>query len=125
MENIFSIKDYPYYKQYKIQNQELLSFLKDIFECDFFCSFQLLKNGIAIHKDIDRTECINYIIDPGGNSAALNLYDDNKNITLSEQIPACKWHWIDVSRYHGVTGITNTRYSISVGHFTRSINDFV
>lgn len=124
LENIFSIKGYEFYKQYNIPNKELTEYIEDIFKCTLFCSYQVIKQGITIHKDRNRTECINYLIATGGESAALNIHDDNKKIVLRELIPTKKWHWIDVSQYHSVTGLQTTRISLSVSNLGRSIHDF-
>lgn len=122
--NTFVFKNYPYFKQYEITGP-LRDYLDSIFNCEFVASYQVIRNGIAIHKDYGRTECINYLIETGGPMASLDIYDEGKNLLISEKIPAKKWHWIDVTKLHGVSNIESIRMSISIGHFTRNINEFI
>ena len=113
-ENVFTLKKF-FYKKYEISN-ELNLYLKDIFNFEFVAQYQVIRNYIPIHKDIGRTECFNYLLDNGGESSSLDIYEDDKQTKiLSEKIDNFKWHWINVSKYHGVSGLTNKpRYSITV-----------
>lgn len=114
MENIFRKPDYPYYRQYTIPNQELTNKIQELFPFEILCSYQLVRNGIAIHKDGARTECVNYLIDTGGKFASTNIFDDNQRLLHSEIILPERWHWIDVGMFHNVTNFTGTRISITV-----------
>jgi hypothetical protein len=114
LRNIFKIKRYPFYKQYAVPNQELIDYIEHLFECKCFCSYQIIRNKIAVHKDIGRTECYNYIINPGGQDATLDLYDESCILVESIKIPSHKWHWLDVSQFHGVSNIETVRISLSI-----------
>ena len=112
--NIFRIPSYTHYKQYEIDTK-LKEFLSEIFKFDFHCSYQVITNGLDIHKDGSRTECLNYLIDTGGEDSELRIYNDDKlEILHSERILNKKWHWINVGMNHNVVNISNTRISISI-----------
>jgi hypothetical protein len=117
--NIFRIPTYKYYKQYEVGN-ELVEYLQSIIPYPFHSSYQVIRNGLDIHKDGARTECINYIISTGGINSALNIYNEDKQIIYSEKIEPLRWHWINVGMFHNVTNIDNTRISISLNVFNKS-----
>jgi hypothetical protein len=112
--NVYHI-DVPFYKQFEIST-ELNDFLKSIFKFKFVAHYQIIKTGIPIHKDKSRVECINYLINNGGEDSCLKIYqEDKKSILFKEHIENFKWHWIDVSKFHSVSGLTNnSRFSLSV-----------
>jgi hypothetical protein len=115
--NIFRHPSYSHYKQYEVDDK-LKEYLREIFTFEFHCSYQIITNGLAIHKDGDRTECLNYLIDTGGNLSELRIYDENKSDILhSEIILNKKWHWINVGMNHNVVNITGTRISISINPY--------
>lgn len=113
--NIFRIPDYEYYKLYDQFNPDLQAFLKRLFPFDFYANYQVIQDGIAIHKDGRRNEAVNFIIDAGGEDATLNLYADDKQTVLhSEKVQPKRWHWIDVQTFHDVRNVTGTRFSLTV-----------
>lgn len=114
LDNIFQLPNYPFYKQYLITNDGLMDFLKSIFPFNFYATYQIIRNGIAIHKDFDRTETLNYLIDAGGPDATLTLFDDNKQPIHSEVIEIKRWHRIDVTVNHNVSNFSSHRIAISV-----------
>jgi hypothetical protein len=119
--NIFKFPNYPYFKQYAVST-ELNDFMKQHVSFPFYCSWQVVRNNIAIHKDNGRTEAVNYIIDTGGINAQLNIFDDDaKTIVFSEKIPPRIWHWIDVGRFHNVTGIESVRIAVSLSVLNGSL----
>lgn len=119
--NIFRLPNYPCFKQYHV-NEGLNEFMRQHVKFDFFCGYQLIRNNIAIHKDAGRAECVNYLIDTGGPNAQLNIFDEDKiTILHSEKIPPFKWHWIDVSKNHNVTGIDTVRIAISLSVLSGSL----
>lgn len=122
-ENLFRIPDYQYYKQFDILNDDLNIFLKSLFSFEFFAAYQVVRNGIHIHKDGIRTECINYQIDTGGDLNSLNIYDEDKcTILHKENIIANRWHYINVGKYHNVTGLIRPRIGISITCTSGSMN---
>jgi hypothetical protein len=113
-ENYFKNKSYRYYKQYKI-NLELNDFLKSIMPLPFRASYQIIRSGIDIHKDIGRLECFNYLLDNGGDDSKLTIYDENKTTILhQEHIEPFRWHWICVNKFHGVSNLIRPRIAITV-----------
>jgi hypothetical protein len=114
-ENIFRNPKYLFYKLYDIKNKKLIEFLNSIFNFPFWAGYQLVRNGLHIHKDYSRSECINYQFDPGGDLNSLNIYDEDKQTILhKEHILPNKWHYINVGKYHNVTGLSRPRIGISV-----------
>ncbi len=113
-ENIFHKPDYPFYKQYTITNPALTEFIDNILECRNFASYQLIRNGIAIHKDTGRSEVLNYLVSTGGPNATLNIFDDRYKKIHSEIIEEKRWHWIDVSVNHNVTNFSDVRVALTV-----------
>lgn len=112
--NIFRLPTYPFFKQYAASD-DLNEFMKQHVPFPFYCSWQVVRNNISIHKDNGRKEAVNYIIDPGGPDAQLNIFEEDKStIILSEKIPARTWHWIDVGKFHNVTGIETVRIAVSL-----------
>jgi hypothetical protein len=112
--NIYGI-ELPFYKQFEVSN-ELYTFLKSIFDFEFSAQYQIIRKELPIHKDRSRTECINYLIDNGGANSSLMIYNEDKTTVVHrEQIENFKWHWIDVSKFHGVSGLQDSpRFSITV-----------
>jgi hypothetical protein len=112
--NIYDV-DFYFYKQFDI-NDALNNYLKTIFNFKFTAQYQIIRYGIPIHKDRARLECINYLIDNGGPESCLEIYDeDKKSILLKEHIENYKWHWINVSKFHGVSGLkSKPRFSLSI-----------
>lgn len=113
-ENLYGLKT-AYYKQFEI-NKELNDYLKSIFNFDFSVQYQVIRKGIPIHKDRSRIECINYLIDNGGETSFLEIYDEDKITLLAkEQIENFRWHRINVSKFHGVSGLSfRPRVSVTI-----------
>lgn len=107
--------DYQYYKKYHI-NDDLNNFLKSIIHIPFSASYQIITEGIHIHKDIGRIECFNYLLDTGGDESRLIFYDEDKSkILLEKHIERFKWHWLFVRKFHTVKSLVRPRIAISVG----------
>lgn len=120
-ENIFkkkiSAKTYirvgNFYKQFKV-NESLNIFLKTVFMFNFNANYQIIRNGIEIHRDITRNECYNYIINSGGKNVITKFLNKKKEILDSMCIPQKVWHKLNVSEMHGVDNIETIRYGITV-----------
>ena len=112
--NIYNINT-SFYKQFDI-NDNLNNYLKTIFNFKFTAQYQIIRYGIPIHKDRNRLECINYLIDNGGPDSYLEIYnEDKKTILFKEHIENYKWHWINVGKFHGASGLRiKPRFSLSV-----------
>lgn len=92
---------------------ELQEFLKPYFDSNANIAFQLITQGLPIHKDYGRTNCYNYIIETGGDVSTV-WYDDNLNEIERTVFPTNVWHNINTSTYHTVVGVTGTRIAVSV-----------
>jgi hypothetical protein len=94
---------------------ELRDWLKSHFpDCTKF-RYQTLIDEIPVHKDRGRDIAINYILDTGGDDVKTVWYEEDWTTATHDMIfPAKKWHEIDVSIYHGVSGLTSRRWAITV-----------
>lgn len=114
--------EYENFRQYKITDQSLLNYLQQFFKFNVNdrSFYQIIKDGIVTHIDIDRKIIFNYLIDAGGNDVHTIWYkDDKKTENFKIKIPIKIWHCMDVSTYHTVKGITGTRIAISVFERTK------
>jgi hypothetical protein len=104
--------------------QELIEWLKHNGIMSSKASIQVMDNGTELKPHIDneystRVSAINYILsNPGPVTSWYN--EKNKNGKRgftpihSEIIEANKWHKINTSVFHGVTGINEPRISITI-----------
>lgn len=112
--NVSSTPQFEFYKVFTVSD-ELNLFLKSIFQFEFVANIHVMRPGFPIHKDRKRKECINYLLSTGGDNTKLSIYDEDKKTEIfSEHIPIKKWHWIDVSKFHGVSGIEYPRYALTI-----------
>lgn len=97
----------PYYVQFEV-GPELKRFLKSIFAFEFAAQYQIIREGLPVHKDRKRTECFNYLIEDGGDNTHLHMYhEDKETIMHTMRVERFRWHWINVGMFHGVSGLTN------------------
>jgi hypothetical protein len=76
---------------------------------------QHIKAGIRVHKDFGRNLVLNYVVSAGGTDVSTNMYSDDKiTVVESHVIPEHKWHVLNVSKHHGVVGITGQRLALSI-----------
>lgn len=108
---------YDLFRQYKIVDKNLIEYLQQFFDFDVskHSYYQVIKDGIATHIDKDRTIAYNYLINSGGNNV-YTVWCENDKVTetFKISIPIKTWHKLDVSTYHTVKGIDDTRIAISV-----------
>jgi hypothetical protein len=121
--NRFRSAYYQYYKQYRIDvDSDLGIFLKSIVKMPFVANYQVIRDGIDIHKDAGRTGCFNYLLDTGGDDTKLVVYDEDKTKVLHEEhILPFKWHWIFVNRFHTVKSIVRPRIAVSLSFGMKNI----
>lgn len=119
--------DAGYFKSRSVNNT-LLLWLQTIFPFDLSATYQIISHELPIHKDVsvainghycvdDRILAINYLLDAGGNNITTQVYEeDQRTILQSENIIEKQWHYLDVAKYHGVSGLPqkSNRISISV-----------
>lgn len=110
-------KEYEKFKQFLITDQALLDYIQQFFNFDVKNNsyYQIIKEGVATHIDVDRSIIYNYLIDTGGNDVYTVWYQEDK-ITENYRIkiPVNVWHKLDVTTYHSVLGITGNRIAITV-----------
>jgi hypothetical protein len=90
-------------------NWDLIRWLCAQFDFPVRCQYQMIHYSLPIHKDQGRTVAYNYLLTTGGDNIRTSIYDDDDdafNVLQSEIIPIHRWHKLDVSRYHGVHGLT-------------------
>ena len=92
---------------------------------------QVMNSDIYPHCDF-RKWAINYILDTGGSNVITTFYKkegkdlvgeprsiatdiDELETVLSIQIEPKKWHLLHTNILHGVTGITHSRYAVTIG----------
>jgi hypothetical protein len=109
--------EYEYFRQYQVDNPELLNFIQQFFEFDvtYRTRYQIVKGGLTTHIDKDRTIIHNFLIDVGGDDVYNAWFADDKITEIFRiTIPLKTWHKLDVSTYHNVIGVTGTRTAITV-----------
>ena len=83
-------------------------------DCDTF-EYQMIKRRLNGHKDVRRTECYNYVVSTGGPGATTSWWqDDQKTLIQSDHIPENIWHKIRVDVFHSVTGLDDTRFTLTI-----------
>jgi hypothetical protein len=104
------VRDFQHF-QYKTINPKLDKWVYSVFKMNCYAKYQVIYNGIPIHKDNpafpgDRRIAFNYLLETGGTNVVTTVYDEDKiTIMQSERIPVKTWHSLVVEKYHGVEGI--------------------
>ena len=93
---------------------ELTEWASQIIKQPFSIKYQIINEGIPIHKDFGRFTALNYILDTGGDNVLTNFYDNNKVLVDSVCFPPKKWHIIRTDMYHNVTNHTHTRVAVTI-----------
>lgn len=96
---------------------ELQDWLEKNLSFDFVVQYQIIYNGIPIHKDEgNRKLAYNYLLAQGGNNVNTVIFDDDRKLLQSEVLPLKSWHSIKTGMYHGIFGLqkNNPRVSLSV-----------
>ena len=106
-----------HYFQTRLVSQPLFDWVHDLFKSDCYTQYQIVREGVHIHKDVGRDVAFNYILQPGGDSVSTNLYDEDQNLIHSEIIQPKRWHRLKTDVYHNVTGMTTDRVAISTEIF--------
>lgn len=78
--NNFEIKNFKFFSQYQIVDQNLLSHIQQNFNFDISQStyYQVILDGIPIHIDVGRKFAYNYLIDSGSSNVFTTWYKDDK-----------------------------------------------
>lgn len=109
---VMLVRDFAHF-EFKTVNPKLDEWLHSVFKMKCYAKYQVIRNGIAIHKDSpafpgDRRLAFNYLLQSGGPNVVTTVYDEDKTTILqSECIPLKRWHSLVVEKWHGVEGISN------------------
>lgn len=107
-----------YYFQTRLVSEQLSQWVTDIFKMDCYAQYQLIREGVHIHKDVGRNVAFNYILQTGGENVRTNIYDEDKNLICSDIIQPKRWHRLKTDVFHDVTGMTTDRVAVSVEVFS-------
>ncbi|MBI33463.1 MAG: hypothetical protein CMD98_06325 [Gammaproteobacteria bacterium] len=122
--NLKEVEELPNHFQYKHEENfysthycelELKLWLMNTFPEGKSFNYQRIGDGLPVHTDVDRNECINYLIRPGGEQVETVWFDDNYQEIHRECIEPNRWHKLKVDVLHTVEGVTDKRLSITVG----------
>ena len=111
-----SIVKQDFFQARPISNM-LQDWLKKNLTFDFVAQYQIIYNGIPIHKDEgNRKLAYNYLLAQGSNKVITIIFDDDKKLLQSEILPLKTWHSIKTDMYHGVFGLPNNipRVALSI-----------
>ena len=114
LENKFVYQDEEHFYSIHRCEPKLKEELQKIYPNANSFNYQIIGDGLPIHKDIDRTKAFNFIIESGGVNVETVWYDNDYNEMHRERIEPNRWHQIRVDVLHTVKGITNKRYSITI-----------
>ena len=103
-----------YYFQVRAVSDKLTEWAQDVFKTNCYPLYQIVREGLIIHKDITRNVAFNYILQPGGDKVSTNLYDEDQKLICSEIIQPKRWHRLKTDVYHNVTGMTTERVALSI-----------
>jgi hypothetical protein len=106
-------KGYAYFHTKPISN-ELLVWIETVFDRKVHAGYQIIKEGIHIHKDYGRLVAFNYLLQTGGSNVSTNIYDEDKNLIHSEIIMPKKWHCLKTDVFHDVRGMSTERIALSI-----------
>jgi hypothetical protein len=96
---------------------KLQDWLEKNLSFDFVAQYQVIYEGIPIHKDMgNRKLAYNYLLAQGGSNVKTMIFDDNKKLLQSEILPLRTWHSIKTDMFHGVFGLykDTPRISLSI-----------
>lgn len=103
-------KEYPSYAWSDENNKKINEWCqKNICE-DMYFAFQMIQadeNGyFDMHRDYPVRQKLVYLIEPGGGTPMTTFYDEDRQTVLqSISIETHRWHVMDVSAWHEVTGL--------------------
>lgn len=103
-----------HYFQTRTVSDKLFQWANDLFKVDCYTQYQIVREGVHIHKDVGRDVAFNYILQSGGDAVSTNIYNEDKNLIYSEVIQSKRWHRLRTDMYHDVTGMVTDRIAISV-----------
>lgn len=123
-QDISPFPDYTDYRLYLIPDKNLEKILQPHFSFNITGKIrcQVIKKNIVIHKDVNREIVYNYVLDTGGDDVStVWYYDDMCTEMFKTTIPKNVWHVMDVTKYHTVKGIKDTRISFTIFQSTKEL----
>jgi hypothetical protein len=112
--NVYPDPTYNFYKTFN-GGEKLKNFTSRYFNFEHTSNIHVIYKGIPIHKDLNRLEAFNYIIDTGGDKVYTCFYkEDKKTITEKYIINAEEWHRITTDVYHSILNLSRPRIAITV-----------
>ena len=103
--------------QVRTANKELIDWIDTNipFKCNI--QYQIMYHTLPIHVDVgeDLSIVMNYILRAGGPNVVTTVYaDDYETPIQSLHIEECRWHQLDITRPHGVSGIISTEPRVGI-----------
>jgi len=105
--------DYTFF-QTRLVSAELNEWVQDTFKTNCHTQYQLVREGIDIHRDKGRNVAFNYLLDTGGENALTCVYNDDYHLMFIEHVPERRWHRLKTDVLHNVRGIQTIRVALSV-----------
>jgi len=109
----YPLKHYPWLVTKPVKD-DLKNFLDNIFPFEVGTNYQIVYNGLTIHKDTHRIYTYLYLIELGGDEVYTNFYNDQKILIESIKFPLKQWIKLDAQTFHNVTGIPNNKVRVAV-----------
>lgn len=104
------------YRWTDAHNTELVKWCNDNISSGLKWGLQVIEGDLSLHIDTPTKTKISYIFDTGGDNVITEFYQDySSNIMIdSIKILPNRWHILNVSKPHLVTGIEPGRVRISL-----------
>jgi hypothetical protein len=93
---------------------KLVQWILKYFEKDYVVRVQKIRDDVYPHLDSNRTYVFNYLVETGGDKVLTHFHNTKKDIIESYQIEPNRWHRLNVSQIHSVSGVTSDRIAITV-----------
>jgi hypothetical protein len=93
---------------------KLVQWILQYFDKEHVVRVQKIRGDVYPHIDSNRTYVFNYLIETGGDKVYTHFHNSNKEIIESYQIEKHRWHRLNVSQMHSVSGVNNHRIAITV-----------
>lgn len=115
--NCFLNKDFAHtYASYEVP-ASLHLFLSNYFDYPICVRYQVIKNKLPVHTDINTNSKLNYLLQTGGPTVKTRWWNDVNNPT--KIIQECKikkftWYNLTVNVPHDITEVISPRISITI-----------
>jgi len=103
----------PWYSLHQ-PSSAIIDYLSPHFANNMKIKIQLITRELLIHKDKGRAAAFNYIIKSGGENVSTVWFDDDKNEIERVVLPEKQWYFLDLSKFHNIYDITETRIAITI-----------